>query len=256
MKKKKYLGKWGINILLILGIVSVSIYYSTGKGTKVFSNVLLNGNSIPIHSVEKEEKVVSITINTGYGKQYTDEILEVLKKEDVLASFFVMGSWVDRYGEDLKKIHRLGHEIGNNSLTYPHFTKISKENMEKEVLDGDEKIKSITGESSKLFRPPFGDYNENVIKTVSSIGYSSIVWDIDSLDWSNKSQKEILGIILKQASNGSIILFHNNSEKTKGLLETVIKELKLRGYSFLKISDLIYKDNYYVDHTGRQREVK
>ncbi|KMT22683.1 polysaccharide deacetylase family protein [Clostridium cylindrosporum] len=256
MRKKKYLYKWGINILLILCIVGVSVYYSTGKGFKVFNNVLKNKKTIPIHSVEKEEKVVAITVNTGFGKQFTDEILELLKGEKVEASFFAMGSWIDRYPDSLKKIHKSGHEVGNNSLTYPHFTKITKEQIKSEIEDGDKKIESITGSSSKLFRPPFGDYNEDVIKTITDLGYYSVLWDVDSLDWGSKSEKEITDIILKQVANGSILLFHNNSQKTAGAMEIAIKELKTRGYKFLKVSDLIYKDNYYIDHTGRQREVK
>lgn len=247
--------KLGLNIFLVLCIVGVSIYYSTGKGINVFNNILKSKNNIPIHSVDTDEKTVAITINTAYGEQFTNEILEVLEEEEVKASFFAMGSWIDRYEEDVKKIHKNGHEIGNNSLSYPHLTKISNEQIKKEVNSNGEKLERIIGEKTKIFRPPFGEYNGEVIKTISNMGYNSIIWDVDSLDWSNKTEKDISDIVLKQVNNGSIILFHNNSEKTSNAMNMIIKELKLKGYSFKKVSDLIYKDNFYIDHTGRQKEM-
>lgn len=256
MKKNSFIKKWSLNLILVLGIVGVSIYYSTGKGVNVFNNVLKNKNEIPIHSVETEEKVVAITINTGYGKQFTDEILDVLEKENVTATFFVIGSWIDKYSDSIKNINKLGHEIGNNSYSYPHFTKISKEQIEQEVISTENKINEITNNNTKLFRPPFGDYSSNIVKKVSEMGYTSIMWDVDSLDWGNKSEKEISEIILKQVANGSIMLFHNNFEKTPGALKIAIEELKIRGYKFIKVSDLIYKDNFYIDHAGRQKLTK
>lgn len=247
--------KLGLNIFLVVCIVGVSIYYSTGKGMNVFNGVLKSKNNIPIHSVDTEEKTVAITINTAYGQQFTDEILEVLDEENVHVSFFAMGSWIDKYEEDVKKIHKKDHEIGNNSLTYPHFTKISNEQIINELKNNEEKLEKVIGVSNKIFRPPFGDYNGDIVKTISSLGYSSIMWDVDSLDWSNKTEKEICETVLKQVNNGSIMLFHNNSDKTANAMKKIIKELKLEGYSFKKVSDLIYKDNFYIDHTGRQKKI-
>lgn len=256
MKKKVYLRKWGINIFLVFCIVGVSIYYSTGQGVNVFNGVLKNRNNIPIHSVDTNEKIVSVTINTAYGKQFTKEILDVLEKEDVKSSFFSMGSFIERYESDIKNIYKKGHEIANNSSSYPHFTKISSEQMESEIKIAQEKIKEVTGSNNKLFRPPFGDYNGDVLKKVSEMGYTSIMWDVDSLDLSNKNENEILDTILKQVTNGSILLFHNNSEKTPKIMEMAIKELKAKGYKFVKVSELIYKDDFYIDHSGRQKQTK
>ncbi len=244
-----------VNTFLVFCIIGVSIYYSNGKGVSVFNSVLEKKDSMPIHSVSTEEKVVSITINTGFGTQYTSEILDLLEDEGVKATFFVTGKWIDAYREDLLNIHNKKHEVGNSSLTYPHFTKISKEEIKSEIKSTDDKINEVISERTKLVRPPFGDYSASVIKTIQGEGYYPIIWDVDSLDNTNRDKKEIVDIVLKQVSNGSIILF-NNTEKTKGALKEVIRELKLRGYKFKKVSDLIYKDGYYVDHTGRQKNMK
>lgn len=246
--------KLTINIFLVFCIIGVSIYYSTGNGINVFNGVLQNKNNIPIHSVDTEEKVVAITINTAYGKDFTNEILEVLDEEDIKVTFFIMGGWIDNHEKLVKKIHKNNHEIGNNSLTYPHLTKLSNNQIISEIEACEDKIKDITGDTKKVFRPPFGDYNGDTIRNISNIGYSTILWDIDSLDWQNKTNEEVKELVMKQVNNGSIMLFHNNSEKTAKSLRLIIQELKLKGYKFKKVSDLIYKDNYYIDHTGRQKK--
>ncbi|MEG0371848.1 MAG: polysaccharide deacetylase family protein, partial [Clostridium sp.] len=177
-----------------------------------------------MHSVETAEKVVAITINVGFGKQYTKEILEVLEDEGVKVSFFVMGSWIDRYKEDLLMIHKSDHEIGNNSSTYPHLTKLKREQIIGEVNECSEKIKEISMDEARIFRPPYGDYNDISQKAINDIGYYPIIWDVDSQDNSEKLSEEISDTILKQVSNGSIILFHNNSEKTKDALKDSIRQ--------------------------------
>ena len=247
--------KWLVNTFLVVCIIGISIYYSTGKGVSVFNTVLEKKDSMPIHSVSTEEKVVSITINTGFGEQFTNEILDLLEEEGVKATFFVTGKWVDKYKEDLISINDKGHEVGNNSLTYTYFTKISEDEIKNEIKSAENKINEVVGEKSKLVRPPFGDYSSSVIKTIEGEGYYPIIWDIDSLDTTNRDKKEMVDIVLKQVSNGSIILF-NNTNKTKEVLKDVIRELKLRGYKFKKVSDLIYKEGYYVDHTKRKKNMK
>lgn len=241
------------NIFLVFCIVIVSVIYSIGGGFKILNVFINNEREIPIYCVDTNEKKIAISFDAAWGSEYTDEILDILNKNNVKATFFLVGNWVDKYPDKVKKINEMGHEIGNHSTTHPHFTQLNDQKTKEEILLTSDKIKSITGKGTNVFRPPFGDYNSQVIKTIKDTGHYTIQWDVDSLDWKNPGEEAIFNRVTKKVTNGSIVLFHNNADQTPRVLDKIIKELKASGYSFVKISDLIYKDNYYIDHAGRQR---
>ncbi|MEG1415562.1 MAG: polysaccharide deacetylase family protein [Clostridium sp.] len=252
MKRNKLFKKWTINLMLICCIVGISVFYSTGKGMKVFNSALANNNSIPVHSVEREDKTIAITINTGFSEQYTDEILKLLRKEGVKATFFTTGAWIDMYRNDAVKIHKNGHEIGNNSLTYPHISHLSRENLEREILGANEKIKMITGKTVGVFRPPYGEYSDKSQRAVSDMDMVSVVWNLDFKDYELENNEEEF---LEKVTSGSILLFTNNSSESYDKLQKTITTLKKQGYKFNTVSEMIYKDSYYIDHTGRQKSI-
>jgi peptidoglycan/xylan/chitin deacetylase (PgdA/CDA1 family) len=103
-----------------------------------------------------------------------------------------------------------------------------------------------------VFRPPYGDYNDNLIETAQELGLYTIQWDVDSLDWKDLSATEIINRVTKRVKSGSIVLFHNQGLHTAEALPTIIKTLKQKGYEFTTIGDLIYQDDYYMSADGRQ----
>ena len=109
-----------------------------------------------------------------------------------------------------------------------------------------EKIKKLTGKDVKLFRAPYGEYNDKVVLTARRLGYQVVQWDVDSLDWKDLSPETMSKRVLPKAKEGSIILFHNDGKYTPEVLPTILGELRKRGYKFVRASDLIYKDNYYI----------
>lgn len=256
MIEKTSLKRIGLNIVVVSFLVLLSLYFSVGSGTKYMKVFLNIERDIPIYSVETNEKKVALTFDAAWGEEYTDEILKILEKNNVKATFFLVGNWVDRYPEKVKKIYEKGHEIGNHSTSHPHFTELNNEKIKEEIFLTSEKVKSINNKGTTLFRPPFGDYNSEVVKTVKETGHYCILWDVDSLDWKNPGEDVILNRVIEKADNGSIVLFHNNAEETPKVLDRIIKELKKRNFTFVKISDLIYKDNYYIDNLGRQKQIK
>jgi polysaccharide deacetylase family sporulation protein PdaB len=178
-------------------------------------NVFLNTQKeIPINSVDTQQKKVALTFDAAYGPEYTEEILGILDKYNIKATFFLVGNWALRYPEKVKEIYSRGHEIGNHSDTHPHFTKLNPKQMRQEIYLSDSKIKSITGKDTELFRPPFGDYNSEVVKKIWETGHYCIQWDVDSLDWTNPGEDKIYKNVMDNVQNGSIILFHNNAEQT------------------------------------------
>ena len=125
---------------------------------------------------------------------------------------------------------------------------------QQELLKVHEKVKEITGVEMDLFRPPYGDYDNEVIKNATSCGYYTIQWDVDSLDWKDYGVDNIIKTVTehKNLKNGSIILMHNGAKYTAEALPKVIEGLKAKGYEIVPISELIYKENYHLDVTGRQ----
>lgn len=210
--------------------------------------------NLPIYSVNTDEKKVAISFDAAWGADDTEELLTVLRNNDVKATFFLCGYWVDKYPDEVKRIYEEGHEIGNHSDTHPHGSKISLEENKQEILNVHNKVKNLLGYEMDLYRAPFGEYNDTVLKAAKEVGYHTIQWDIDSLDWKEHGvQAEIKQVTEnKNLKNGSIMLFHNDAKYTPDALDTILKTLKSKGYEIVPVGELIYKDNYYMNHEGRQ----
>ena len=161
---------------------------------------------------------------------------------------------MESYPEDVKKIYEAGHDLGNHSENHKYMSKLSDEEKTQELMTVHQKVKELTGYDMFLFRPPYGDYDSAVVTNARQNGYYPIQWNIDSLDWKDYGADDIIKKVTenKNLSNGSIILCHNGAKYTKDALDTVITTLQDKGYEFVPISQLIYKDNYHMNHEGRQ----
>lgn len=207
----------------------------------------------PIARVDTTKKKVALTFDVAWGSENIEEILNILDKHNIKATFFLVGSWIDDNEELVKEIHNRGHEIGNHSNTHSSFTDISNEEKIDEIVSTANKIKDLTGEDVNLFRPPFGHVDKDTMNTCKSLGYYVIKWDVDSGDWKNIGATNVIDRVTKNTTKGSIILFHANVKDVGSYLEESISNLEKKNYSMVKISDLIYKDNYKVTSTGEQR---
>lgn len=245
MKSKIY--KKVLFAVLLLAVSTISsIFLNVSKG------VFVQDKNIPIYSVDTQEKKVSITFDVNWGNDNTIEILDILDKYNVKATFFIIGNWAEDFPELAKEIYKRGHEIGNHSDTHPDFTQISKDRIIKEISVADAKIMKITGQGTKLFRCPSGSYNDNALNAVKSAGYYCIQWDVDSIDWKAEGADKEYERVMKKVNPGSIILFHSDAKFTPYNLPRIIEDLKVKGYSFVKVGDLIYKENYKINLEGKQ----
>lgn len=238
-----------ITIAFILAL-AVTLFYV--PGIHVVST-LAQRRALPIYSVARTDKTVALTFDTSWGDK-TPELLRILNDYNVKTTFFVTGDWADRHGASVTAIHKAGHEVMNHSNTHPHMTRLSAEEMIEEVRKCNEKIKKLTGECPILFRPPFGDYDDKVIRTLESIQMFTINWDVDSLDWKNTTGMEIQKRVLEKTRPGSIILFHCTGKHTLDALPDVIQSLQAEGYRIVPVTQLIYHENYTIDYTGRQKK--
>lgn len=234
--------------LVLVTILSVSVYYTGAYAVYYGSTPRL----VPIYSVEREDKVVSISFDCAWGTEYTDDILKALKVSDVRATWFMVEFWTAKYEDFVKKISEAGHEIGTHSSTHSYMSKQNAEEIKLELSSSAEAIEKVTEKKVELFRPPYGDYDDELIKTASELGYYTIQWDVDSLDWKDLSAADIAMRVINGVKNGSIILMHNNGLHTAEAVPIILETLKNRGYSFVPIGELIYKENYTIDGSGRQ----
>lgn len=168
------------------------------------------------------------------------------------------GGWVSSYPDMVKKIKEAGHDLGNHSENHKQMSQLSFEDCQKEIQTVHDRVKELTGTDMCLFRPPYGDYNNTLIEAANALGYHAIQWDVDSLDWKDYGVDSIINTVLnhKHLGNGSIILCHNGSKYTAKALDALITGLKEKGFELVKISDLIYKENYKMDVEGRQFEIR
>ena len=236
-------------ILFLLGLILI---FALVYWIRIFLNQ--QNSDIPIYKVDTNKNEIALTFDISYNERNIDEILEVLDKYDVKATFFVVGNWIDENKDVVKKIYDRGHEIGNHSCTHPYFNEISEEDMKKELESTSKKIKDITGEDTKIFRPPYGEINEDGVKVCESHGNKVVNWDLDSMDWKNIKDIYIIDRVSQNATPGSIILFQGEGKNVENYLDSIISHFSKSGYKMLKISELLYDDNYYVDSSGVQRK--
>lgn len=247
MRNYNIIIRFGIVVLICAVFLIINGLYNI-KSLPVFNQ----NKELPIYSVGTEEKKASITIDAAWGDEFTVNILDTLDEYDVKATFFLVEFWAEDYPHQVKEIHKRGHEIGNHSSTHPDFTTLSKEEMTQEITTTDEKITELTGVKPSVFRPPYGAYNNSVIETLRNLDYYTIQWDIDSLDWKELGVEPVVDRVIKNVKNGSIILFHNNAKYIKEYLPIILDRLTEDGYDLVPVSELIYKDNFQLDNSGRQ----
>lgn len=253
MKLRYGKNNYRLNIMLVTLVVVISLMFNYAGYSRLLSVFRNNSRELPIYCVDTVEKKVAISFDAAWGANYTEDLLGILKMYDVKATFFLVGFWVDKFPEMVKRIDEEGHEIGNHSSKHPHMSQLSKEQIADELKKTSDKIEALTNKKVTLFRPPFGDYNNRVIETSREMGIQVIQWDVDSLDYKDYGADAIVKRVLSKVKSGSIVLFHNNATYTKDALPIILENLQKEGYRIVPVSELIYKENYYIDHTGMQK---
>lgn len=239
---------------LLLAAICVGICCYMNREKAMEASNMYGDRKLPIYCVETDQNVVALSFDAAWGNEDTKEILDILERHDVKVTFFMTGGWVEAYPEDVKAIYAAGHELGNHSENHLNMSELSMEKIEEEIMLVHNRVKELTGYDMCVFRPPYGDYDNDVITGVENCGYYAIQWSIDSLDWKDYGADSIIEKVTcnENLEGGAIILCHNGAKYTADALEEMIVRLKEQGYSFVKMSDLIYKDNYEMNAAGQQ----
>ena len=243
----------GAGVVMLCALLFLAGSYYTKDQMVAVSNMQA-AKELPVYCVQTEKPRVALTFDAAWGNEDTGKLLDILAAHNVKATFFMTGGWVDNYPEDVKRIAAAGHDLGNHSENHKNMSKLSAAQQKKEIMSVHDKVKTLTGIDMNLFRPPYGDYNTLLIQTAKSCGYLPIQWDVDSLDWKNYGVDSIIQTITENPhlGNGSIILMHNGAKYTAQALDAIITKLQQAGYELVPLSQLVYRENYHIDHEGRQ----
>ncbi|WP_085993174.1 delta-lactam-biosynthetic de-N-acetylase [Oceanobacillus senegalensis] len=197
------------------------------------------------------DKVIYLTFDNGYEEGYTDEILDVLKKENVPATFFVTGHYVTSQPDLVKRMVDEGHIIGNHSYHHPDLTVVNKESMKKELESLEEVVAEYTDqEEIKFLRPPRGMFSERTLQWANELGLTHVFWSLTFKDWNTGDQKGwryAYDQTMKQMHPGAIILLHAVSSDNAQALERIIQDLKRKGYEFKSLDHLLLKNTLPKD---------
>ena len=249
--------KKNIAVLLLVAVMLTVSVFAVGATDAKCVYLGRTPRKVPIYSVGTEEKVCALSFDACWGADKTKGILDVLTEYDVRANFFVVGIWVEKYADMLKTLSGSGRiEVGTHSSTHPDMAKLPEREMRLELEASLSMIEGVTGGVPELFRAPYGSYSDALLTTAEDLGLYTIQWDVDSLDWKGLSAGNIASRILNNIENGSIVLMHNDGEHTLEALPIILDGLKNKGFTCVTIGDMIYRENYEIDHTGKQIQIR
>ena len=196
-----------------------------------------HGTAEPAAAIVNENgPMIALTFDDGPYPKVTGHILDVLEKNGVCATFFVLGSRIEGHDDMLTRMDELGCEIGNHSFSHADLTRLSKADCQRELSDTDAEIRRVTGHEASVVRPPYGYYNKTVM---SAAGRPLILWTVDTNDWRGKAPGEIADYVIQQAKEGSVILMHDQQTQTADAMEMIIPTLIEEGFRFVTVSELI-----------------
>ncbi len=196
----------------------------------------------PVYNVKTSANIVAITVDDGPDPRYTPAILDIFESYNVKATFFLVGSEVEKHPDIAKRIFSEGHDIGNHTMTHPEMRNISYQEAIKEISSANAAIAKITGADIQYFRPPKGVTNELIHKTLLDMGYTTVLWDLGLENKNCKTPQEMSARVVNNVNPGNIILLHDgrlDRDKTVQALPAMLDGLRDKGYSFVTIAELM-----------------
>lgn len=191
-------------------------------------------NGVITRSIDKTKKMVALTYDDGPSAN-TNTILNTLKKYNGVATFFVVGNRVSSYSSSVKKAAKMGCEIGNHTYSHRFLTNISVSSIKGQINQTNRVVKKVTGSPTLIMRPPGGNHNATVRK---SVGMPLIYWSIDTLDWKTQKASKTIPAVLNHVKDGDIVLMHDLYAQTASASKTIIPKLVKRGYQLVTVSEL------------------
>lgn len=216
-------------MLVLVGGVAVIAGVNSVPATAV-SGVYYNG--------DKSSKNISLMVNVYWGTEYIEPMLDIFEEKNVKTTFFVGGTWAIDNEELLNKIIEKGHELGNHGYHHKDHDKISEEENLNQIKNTHKIVKELTGVEMNLFAPPSGAYNKTTVSCATSLGYQTIMWTRDTIDWRDHDASLIYKRAVKNPAGGDLILMHP-TKSTVEALPNIIDKLQKEGFLLTKVSENI-----------------
>lgn len=193
---------------------------------------------LPIYQGNPVKKQVSLVVNVSWGNEYLEKMLDILTEEKVAVSFFLVGRWAQGNPELVKRIHDRGHDFGNHGYSDPHMQDLTPEAIKNEIIKTNDTVEGLTGVDVKWFSPPYGEKVEKIYVAAAELGLHTVLWSLDTVDWTLPGEEEIVGRIVDNLHNGAIVLMHP-TEQTPGALRRIIAGIREQGYQPVTVSELL-----------------
>ena len=192
------------------------------------------------------QKVLYLTFDAGYENGCTEKILDTLKKHEVKAAFFLVGNYIEKNADLVRRMVEEGHIVGNHTMHHYDMSKIADKGVfSKELQDLETLYKDVTGqEMPKFYRPPQGTYSEENLKMAKELGYKTVFWSLAYVDWNNDSQptkEQAFAKLLPRTHDGAVVLLHSTSKTNAEILDQLLTKWKEMGYSFASVEELFSK---------------
>jgi peptidoglycan-N-acetylglucosamine deacetylase len=201
-----------------------------------------SANAIVLYN-SSDHKQIALTFDDGPSLKYTPMVLDILKKEGIKATFFVIGRKIEKGPEILERIAKEGHDIGNHTYYHSRVSLLSKEHLGEELDLTSDLVERLTGKEVVFFRPPHGDFSKSGKKFVERAGYVFVLWSVNADDffhigWGMRSANSITRRVLSGVKGGDVILAHDDSQQLVDALPVIIESLKSKGYKFVTLSQM------------------
>lgn len=232
--KMRFSRKTGATNAFIILLLIVAWVMVCMEETATVINTL-NGN--PIYKGDGSKKEVALTVNVVWGDEYLDDILNILARENVKATFFIGGKWAENSSDLLLKIAADGHEIGSHSYNHEHMEQLSYGQTVDAIKKTADVIFSICGVTPTLFAPPYGEFDDTTLKAARDLGCKTIMWSVDTIDWRGDGVSAILDRIRTKCHDGAIILSHPTADTVAALPE-IISIVRNSGRSFVTVGQM------------------
>jgi len=242
-------------LIVLLIVVDTSQIALLTAAKAVIATV--SGRLVPVYSVFTPEHRVSLTFEGESGRDLTPEILRILEEHNVTATFFLSGEWIEKHRDSVNDIIKSNHELGNYTYSLPHPNSLLKAELKRELEKAHKQIEKVSGQTPRVFRPPYGEYSNKVIEASRELGYETVIWSIDSLDWRGTSSDDMKKRVAGKLHKGAIIRFHVTGRTTPEALPQIIKDIREQGYEIVPLSQLLLEGDYYIHpHTGEMRPIQ
>lgn len=196
------------------------------------------GKPQPIFQGNVANPQIAFACNVFWGEEFLPQMLNTLADNHVKITFFIGGSWAKRYPQILADIAGQGHELANHSYSHPHPNALDKGKNKEQIVKTEQLVQEITGVKTQLYAPPYGEYNDTVLMAADELGYKTIMWSIDTIDWQRPPADIIINRVMKKVHNGAIILIHPTANTAEALPQ-LIQRLQASGYQITSVSDIL-----------------